>query len=335
MTANIETMMSELDIQPVLIDIGAAGEPPKIWKDIAQHSIYVGFDPDLRNIQEVSDGIFKKAIFVNKAITSEESQQEILFHLTKYPSCSSTLKPDSASLDNYLFSDLFTVEKQCYVQTTTLHSVMSRLALPRLDWIKTDSQGIDLRIFNSLKEDIRSKVLAVDIEPGLIDAYIGEDLFIDAQKNLISQGFWLSNLHVCGIPRITQRSLKKLHSFTREVDYEFIRTHHKNTPAYCEARYLRTIEHLNQKNAERRDYIMLWLFSLQDQQFGFALDIALAYQRRFEVDSYSQIMLHEAQQRIKNLRASPLSIGQILRMNHRSLKQWIKQLYYNTITKRC
>ena len=61
---------------------------------------------------------------------------------------------------------------------------MDRLSLSGIDWLKTDSQGTDLRIFNSLRPEVRSRVLAIDIEPGLIDAYVGEDLFVDAHKEL-------------------------------------------------------------------------------------------------------------------------------------------------------
>jgi FkbM family methyltransferase len=166
-------LLFKLAIHPVLIDIGASGAPPEIWEKIARYSIYVGFDPDLREIQEVQEGHFYKSIIINEAITDEKENHEVPFYLTRFPHCSSTLKPDVASLSNFLFSDLFIVEKETTVRATTLNSVMNRLSLSYIDWIKIDSQGTDLRIFKSLKEEVCSRVLAVDIEPGLIDAYIG------------------------------------------------------------------------------------------------------------------------------------------------------------------
>ena len=195
-------LLSELNIHPVLVDIGASDAPPKIWESIAQHSIYVGFDPDLREIYEVPESCFYKAIIVNEAITSHKESNEVLFYLTRSPFCSSTLKPDSESLSNFLFSDLFVVEREVRVRATTLDSVIERLSLPCVDWLKTDSQGTDLRIFNNLRDDIRSRVLAIDIEPGLIDAYIGEDLFVDAHRDLTQNGFWLSTLNIDGAVRM-------------------------------------------------------------------------------------------------------------------------------------
>src|SRR5439155_7493578 len=140
----IHRVLSGLDIRPILIDIGASGEPPDIWDEIGRQSIYVGFDPDLRDIHEISDDRFHRAIIVNEAISSS-SDKEVSFYLTKSPHCSSTLQPDTDALADYIFSDLFTVENETKVRATTLNDVLERLSLPRIDWFKTDSQGTDLR----------------------------------------------------------------------------------------------------------------------------------------------------------------------------------------------
>ena len=40
----------------------------------------------------------------------------------------------------------FVVEREADVPATTLDAVLDRLGLPGIDWLKTDSQGIDLRL---------------------------------------------------------------------------------------------------------------------------------------------------------------------------------------------
>src|SRR5437016_11393833 len=120
MTTAIDRLLVELDIHPVLIDIGASGAPPDIWDLIAPHSTYVGFDPDLREMHEISDGRFQRAVIVNEAVSAEEVR-EVLFYLTKSPYCSSTLPPDTGALSDYIFSDLFAVEKETTVRATTLN----------------------------------------------------------------------------------------------------------------------------------------------------------------------------------------------------------------------
>ena len=146
MNQEVNKVMAALNIQPVLVDIGASGVPPKVWEPIARHSIYLGFDPDRRELHDGGAGQYARSIIVNKAVTSVHDQTQVRFYLTKSPYCSSTLPPDAASLASYLFSDLFTVEREVSVPTVTLSKMISRLGLPSVDWLKTDSQGTDLRL---------------------------------------------------------------------------------------------------------------------------------------------------------------------------------------------
>jgi hypothetical protein len=303
MTTAIDSILSALDIHPILIDIGASGAPPEIWDQIARYSTYVGFDPDLREISEIPDSRFQRAVIVNEAISSNADDKEVLFYLTKSPYCSSTLKPDTEALSDYVFSDLFTVDRETIVRATTLNEVLERLSLPRIDWFKTDSQGTDLRLFTSLRDDISAQVLAIDIEPGLIDAYLGEDLFVDAHKALTEKGFWLSNLDVCGTIRMKSATLKDLVATNADIDEALIDRSIRRTPCWVEARYFRTPKSLIAKNAGRKEFALLWVFALIDNQPGFAIDLALEYERIFGRDNISQLMKDEPLGRIRDLSA--------------------------------
>ena len=86
---------------PVLLDIGASGSLPEIWKEIAPYCICVAFDGDERDFNYIEEKKkqFRKLIIVNKVVSV--SGKEIDFHLTKSPHCSSTLKPDIKNLSNY------------------------------------------------------------------------------------------------------------------------------------------------------------------------------------------------------------------------------------------
>src|SRR6185503_6525843 len=103
----------------------------------------------------------------------------------------------------------------------TLDAVVKRLGLTGIDWLKVDTQGTDLRIFTTLSANVRSGVLAIDLEPGLIDAYQGEDLFVDTHKTLTQSGFWLSNLDVRGVARMKRSTLEFLTS-AHGIGYEQI-----------------------------------------------------------------------------------------------------------------
>lgn len=330
MNREIDKVLTSLNIQPVLVDIGASGDPPKIWKPIAHHAIYVGFDPDRRELHTAPKGNYASAIIVNEAVTSAPDQGQAHFYLTHSPFCSSTLPPAAESLANYLFSDLFAVEREVSVPATTLAAVLARLNVPRVDWFKTDSQGTDLRLFLSLPDQLRRQVLAVDVEPGLIDAYRGEDLFIDVHREFTRQGYWLSSLTVKGTVRMQRATLQTLQTrassrvtLNDSSVYQSVRP----SPGWCEARYLCTLEALAERNAAARDYALLWVFAMLEQQWGYALDIACVYEQQFAQDSVSDLLrdtpLAIINQKNRGVRSI---VRQILptKSKHR-LRQWVER----------
>jgi hypothetical protein len=287
---DLAAILAAHGLRPVLVQVGASGEPPAIWADIAPESVYVGFDPDLREIRETAHGAFHSATIINEAVTADPERSHVSFYLTRSPYCSSTLRPDAVALDQYLFADLFEVERQSEAPATSLDRVVARLALPGIDWLMLDTQGTDLRIFNSLRQEIRDQVLAVDIEPGLIDAYIGEDLFVDVQRELTRQGFWLSQLRVLGAVRLRRETLSGLKLGGRTLSSAAAARAIRTSPGWCEARYLRTIESLAERGAAARAYALLWTFALVDGQAGYAADVLAAYQRAFGDDPMLQRM---------------------------------------------
>ena len=316
-------LLHDLNIHPVLVDVGASGEPPKIWDPIATYSIYVGFDPDAREVPDLPQNKFYKSTVINRAVIENDLSKEANFYFTKFPYCSSTLKPNSQSLSHFLFSDLFIVEKETKVQSTSLNSVVNELSLPTIDWLKIDSQGIDLRIFAGLKDEMRSKILAIDIEPGLIDAYEGEDLFVDVHKRLTQEGFWLSTLNVGDAVRMRKSSLAYLSEVKNEIKINLAEQTLKKTPVWCEARYLRTVASLVQNNLSKNEFVLLWLFSTLDHQMGFALDLALEYKKLFGTDNIFESMFEETVKRIR-LSQQRTFLGMIKSFLPVSFKDWLK-----------
>ncbi|MBF2066315.1 MAG: FkbM family methyltransferase [Calothrix sp. C42_A2020_038] len=320
-------LLAKLNIHPVLIDIGASAGTPEIWTSIANQSIYVGFDPDRREVHEPKEGLFYKSIIVNKAITSDAGSNEVLFNLTKFPQCSSILKPDTESVSEFLFSDYFIIEREAKVKAITLDTVIDEFSLNQVYWIKTDTQGTDLRIFNSLSDKNKSRVLAIDVEPGLVDVYQGEDLFVDIHQNLVKQGFWLSDLKVCGTTRLKKSTLQKLSQIAPELDSESISRYHKETPCWCEARYLRKLNWLEQNSFDKEKYIMLWIFSQLDNQIGFAAEVALEYERLFGKDLISQFLINQAISRLKSINHGKLIMRNVFgKVVPKELKQWVRKI---------
>jgi hypothetical protein len=79
-----------------------------------------------------------------------------------------------------------------------------------------------LRLFNSLTPEVKSHVLAVDIEPGLVEIYKGEDLLTDVHQDFLHNGFWLSDVNVGRFIRMRRASLDAANSIEKAINDEFI-----------------------------------------------------------------------------------------------------------------
>src|SRR5512140_639980 len=110
MQLDMGKLLGELGIRPVLLDIGASGAPPPIWNEIAPHSIYVGFDPDLREIHDERSTGFHRSVIVNEAVTADKDASEVKFYLTRSPFCSTVLPPNPPATSHWMESNLFEVE---------------------------------------------------------------------------------------------------------------------------------------------------------------------------------------------------------------------------------
>jgi len=317
--------LDRYDLHPVVVDIGASGPPRTTWDLVARHSVFVGFDPDLREISELAGTGFHRAVMINEAATAEKGKDRITFFLTRSPYCSSTLEPDLASHAEYSLVDLFEVERQVEVKATTIDAVLARLDLDGVHWFKVDSQGTDVRLFNSLSQQVRDRVLCVEVEPGLIAGYKGEDVFIDAHRELVAQGFWLSDANLCGLPRIRQSSMQRLRQSRPEIDAAVVGTRCRATPAWVEATYLRSIDHLSRQDAPATDYVLLWAFALVGKQWGFALDVAWAYEDRFGRDETATAMASPLVEWFERPLPRPGAIRRIKALVPVPVKQWVKQ----------
>lgn len=284
-------------IEPILVDVGASGGSPRIWQPIRAHSTYVGFDGDTRELRHPQEAEFRHACFAHEVITGDGAA-EVTFYLTRSPYCSSTLKPNPAITNNFLSADSFIIDRTEKARASTLNAVLDRLDLPRIDWMKIDTQGTDLRVYRSLRKELRDKLLAIDIEPGLRGAYVGEDLFCDVHAGLMREGFWLSNLKVCGLVRMRKSTLDWLADRDAEASPDNVAKAVRPTPGWTECRYLRSLESLLATGATRREYVLLWVFALIDKQLGFCLDLALEYARLFGADATARLLEGESIARI-------------------------------------
>ena len=282
-----------VDQPPVLVDIGASGEIHARWKQIAPYSICVAFDADGRDfsVQTTEAAGYRKLYKLNRIVVSDERPSADFF-LTQSPHCSSLLLPTSDKLKSWFSQSYFKVEKKVELPAISLAKVLGDLKLEYVDWLKTDSQGTDLRLFLSVPEPIRRKILAADFEPGIIDAYSGEDKLSQILEALPKHGFWFCTMEVRGFPRITPDRLN-------EVGPGYSSRIIRNSPCWAEVTCLR-----EQPPQSERDLLLLAVFALVENQPGFALEV-LDFARTLHSDP---IFESSRQEILKHLRPSKLTI---------------------------
>ena len=269
---------------PVLVDIGASGKIHSKWKKIAKYSVCIAFDADDREFGYVENAAsgFKK-LYVYNCIVSDIEADKIDFYLTKSPYCSSTLEPDEVALRQWSFADKFLVEKKIRLNNTTLPRVLANLKINKIDWFKTDSQGIDLRLFKSLSDEVQNKVIVAEFEPGFIDAYKSEDKLYNIVAYLSSKNFWLSDFITKGTERLTQSDLLQIthNNFLNKL----IRFSHKRSAGWAEITYINSFVN----NFAIRDYLLGWIFSVINKQYGFSLKLAEEGNKRFNDKIFIQM----------------------------------------------
>ncbi|MCK9209743.1 MAG: hypothetical protein M0P61_02785 [Ignavibacteriaceae bacterium] len=287
MTNLIDKILSRkefIDEPPVLIDIGASGAIDRKWKVFAKYSICLAFDADEREfgyVTKENDG-YKKLYIFNCIVTDTDSNQTDFF-LTASPFCSSVLPPDNQALNIWSFADKFNVDKKVKLKTRSLSSVLTELNIKKVDWFKTDSQGTDLRLFLNIDEAIRNKCLAAEFEPGIINAYLGEDKLYKVFDVMNNNNFWLADMKVKGSQRI---SPDELHSICQnKLMKKLIAESIKSSPCWGELTYLNTFN----GSFSKREYLLGWIFSSVMKQHGFSYHLALKAKELFEDPIFSEL----------------------------------------------
>jgi hypothetical protein len=269
---------------PVLIDIGASGSLIRDWKYISKYSICIAFDADTRDMDYTIENSkeWHKLFVINKIVTDTPSHREKFF-LTKSPYCSSLLKPLIDRSKNWAFHSLFEIDRVIEMNTINLLKVLEDLQISQIDWFKCDSQGTDLRLFNSLGDQLINKVLVAEFEPGFIDLYEGEDKLHSILSYMENKSFWLSDFTISGTQRINEKIIS---GYLSPLQQRFISQLIKISPGWGNLCYLNTINNIS---GSMRTYLLICLFGIIKKQWGFVLEKCLEAHNKYNADIFLTI----------------------------------------------
>ncbi|MDX1959885.1 MAG: FkbM family methyltransferase [Leptospiraceae bacterium] len=263
---------SSLNKKPIhLVDIGASGEVYPNWLEYSKHSVCLAFDPDSRDVKDVQNkSKFKETRLIPNIVVDKEVS-EIDFYLTSLPQCSSSLEPDLKELENTSVFSYFQIEKKIQLPAITLNKAVLDSKFEYIDYLKIDSQGTDLRIFKSLDKKIIDSLLAVDFEPGVMDAYKGEDKMYEVANYLDQTSFFPIKFEILGAQRANKTLLNKYFSASEIIYFEPFQSVLPIYPGWANMMYLRKFSSI--QNLDPRSALLLFLFSFIQEQFGLCLEI--------------------------------------------------------------
>jgi FkbM family methyltransferase len=323
-TAALDALASE-GISLTLVDVGASLEPFPPFRPLLGSATYVGFDPDLREMHtEASES--SRRIILNQAVVAEAERATATFFLTRNPTASSTLRPDPDELGPYLHAYRYEVVGEADVPATTLDGALASAGLDRVDWLKLDTQGTDLRLIESISETLSATLMAIDAEPGLDAYYEAEDTFGDLHRALVERGFWLADLAHTPAVRLRRETfdaaLGARSKFGR-MRYEFAL---KTSPIAVGPRYLRTLASLDKAGAGRDDYLRLWACAAFSGNNPYALDVLVECRARHGDDPVT-VRLLDVTVRRNRADARRGTWRLVEKVNLRNLKRFVTKSY--------
>jgi FkbM family methyltransferase len=276
---------------PILVDVGASGGIHAPWRPIARHSICIGFDPDDREFSTADGNRGFRECHVVRAIVADRDAAEHAVYLTKSPYCSSTLRPKANVLAHYAHASLFEVLGTTSVPSTRLDTVLAARGLDRIDWLKTDSQGLDRRVFESLSPEQRKRALVVELEPGIMNGYEGEDKLENVLEVFAGSEFWCASLVAKGAVRGTASVLEK---HLGPAMLSSLAATERTGAGWVEIEYFNTFADPGLQTS--RDLMLGWVFATLRGHHAFALELADTGVRLFPSDRrFQQLTDHSAQ----------------------------------------
>ena len=265
---------------PVLVDVGAAGGFPARWSPFLAKSTVLAFEPDERAAAELARDTRAGRVHVSRAVATARAGGDAELYVTAFAPSSSTLRPRTDALAAWHFADWFRVVKTVRVPAVSLVDALADAGVDKIDWLKLDTQGTDLRLLTSLGDARVRRLLVAELEPGIIDAYEGEDKLWQVLREMDRLGFWTSQMRVAPVRRVPTR---------RAVAVEPSSV--ARSPGWAELGFFNSVA----SNAlDRRDHLLGWLFASVERQHGFAVDVAAAGAERFGDAIFDELVRESA-----------------------------------------
>jgi FkbM family methyltransferase len=192
-------------IRPVVLDVGAAFGLPLHLRVLEELADFLLFEPNLneaKRLEEHYRAVGRDNVRVLSAALSGVDGKRTL-HITNAPTGSSLLRPGTPNFLEYGEPAYMFPVREIEVETKSLLVVIREQKLPRLDFIKLDTQGTELEIIRGIGRDGLQKLLGVELEVGFPGGYFDQPGFESVDPFMRANGFELFDLRPVRLHRWT------------------------------------------------------------------------------------------------------------------------------------
>jgi len=134
---------------------------------------------------------YHRKIAIQAAIAGQPGRRK--FYQRKFPQSSSFLPARTELVEAYGLQAFFEIEKTFEVECETLTSVLNTHNIQRVDFLKTDLEGLDYEVLTSAPDIVRQS-LVIQSEVRFQPLFVGEPDFTTIVAYLTSLGFELVGL---------------------------------------------------------------------------------------------------------------------------------------------
>jgi FkbM family methyltransferase len=173
-----------------LIDVGTRGGIHPRWKPFYETLEVMAFEPNAQECAALNSGRYPYSVrFIPAALGAGDGQRATLF-ICRKPGCSSVLRPNIELCGIYPFGKYMEVVDEHPVTLQRMDTVCGDF---QPDVLKVDTQGTELDVLRGAGR-LLDNALAVELEVGFVQLYLGQPLFADVDCFMRQQGFTLRGL---------------------------------------------------------------------------------------------------------------------------------------------
>lgn len=162
-----------------LVDLGAAGEVEPRWRPFTQFLNYVGFEPDERSRNAISNNEYHFKTYQILPYALAADKRSANFNLCRKPQVSSLYEPKVDFLVRFLNAERFDIKEKLSIDCVSLDSI----GVSDIDFLKIDIQGAEDDVLQGASTGL-SSTLGLELEVEFIELYKDQPLFGDVCKTL-------------------------------------------------------------------------------------------------------------------------------------------------------